>query len=190
MHEHDLPAALAADLDGSFERLVVTFQDRLYAFALRFIGSPQDAEEILVDALWRAYQALGAYPAERIQSLALRPWLYQITLNVCRNRLRGRRLATVSLDQADERAAVAYRDHTTLPPDNALERAELRRQLSRHVATLPERERLAVVLRHVQGLGYGEMAQILGQPVGTVKANVHRGIRRLRAALQAYDAWR
>jgi RNA polymerase sigma-70 factor (ECF subfamily) len=47
VHEQDLPAALAADLDGNFERLVVTFQDRLYAFALRLTGSPPDAEEII-----------------------------------------------------------------------------------------------------------------------------------------------
>jgi RNA polymerase sigma-70 factor (ECF subfamily) len=71
-----------------------------------------------------------------------------------------------------------------------VERAELRKTLATQVAMLPERERVVVVLHHIQGLGYGEIARMLEQPVGTVKANVHRGIQRLRVALDALEAWR
>ena len=53
------------------------------------------------------------------------------------------------------------------------------------VATLPERYRSAVVLRHIQGLSYQEIAAVLGQPTGTVKSNVHRGVAYVRAALDA-----
>jgi RNA polymerase sigma-70 factor (ECF subfamily) len=188
VHEHDLPAALAADLESSFTRLVVTFQDRLYTFALRLIGNPQDAEEIVADAFVRSYQALERYPAERVRALSLRPWLYQITLNIFRNRVRGRRLQFLPLDQTDEGTAPECQDHEAGSPDAALERTELRQTLGTLMAALPERERLAVVLRHVQGFGYGEMARILGQPVGTVKAHVHRGVRRLRESLNG--EWR
>jgi RNA polymerase sigma-70 factor (ECF subfamily) len=66
-------AALAADLEGSFERLVLAYQDRLYAFALRLSGSPQDAEEVVQYAFVRAYRAAARYPAERVGDLALRP---------------------------------------------------------------------------------------------------------------------
>ena len=190
MHEQDLPAALAADLDGSFERLVVTFQDRLYTFALRLTGSPPDAEEIVADAFVRSYQALAGYPAERLQTLALRPWLYQITRNVCRNRARGRRLQLVPLEQTHEHVAQEGSDGEVSQPDMALERAEFRTMLAARIAALPERERTAVVLRHVQGLGYREIATLLRQPVGTVKANVHRGIQRLREALITDDRGR
>jgi RNA polymerase sigma-70 factor (ECF subfamily) len=190
MHEHELPAALAVDLDGNFMRLVEVYQDRLYAFALRLSGNPEDAEEIIVDALVRAYQALGQYASERIQALALRPWLYQITLNVFRNRIRGRRLRIVSRHLTDETAAMNVEADETERPDAVLERAELRQTLATLIADLPERERVVVVLRHVQGFGYHEIATCLRQPVGTVKANVHRGIRRLREALGTYDEWR
>jgi RNA polymerase sigma-70 factor (ECF subfamily) len=190
VHEQDLPAALAADLDGSFERLVVTFQDRLYTFALRLTDTPPDAEEIVADAFVRAYQALAGYPAERLQTLALRPWLYQITRNVFRNRMRGRRLQLVSLEQTHEHAAQEDSDGGVSQPDIALERAEFHTMLAARIATLPERERSAVVLRHVQGLGYRDIATLLQQPVGTVKANVHRGIRRLRKALTTDDKGR
>lgn len=190
MHEQELPTALAMDLDSNFARLVEVYQDRLYAFSLRLSGNPQDAEEITVDALVRAYQALTRYEGERIQTLALRPWLYQITLNVFRNRIRGQRLPLVSQHLTEETAALYVADDEASRPDALLERAELREMLATLIAELPERERVAVVLRHVQDFGYHEIAGLLRQPVGTVKAHVHRGIRRLREALHTYEEWR
>lgn len=178
-----LQAALAADVDSYFERLVLLFQDRLYAFALRLTHSPQDAEEIAQDAFIRAYQALGGYAPERIATLALRPWLYQITLNVFRNRVRSRQLTVVPLDELGQHAAAELADDHELP-DAALERLEREQELGALVAALPERYRVAVVLRHIEGFGYGEVAELLSQPIGTIKANVHRGTRLLRAALE------
>jgi RNA polymerase sigma-70 factor, ECF subfamily len=178
----ELAAALADDLDGSFERFVLAYQDRLYAFGLRLTGSPWDAEEVAQDAFVRAYRALTRYPGEQVRTLALRPWLYQIALNVVRNRARGRRLRLVPLDGPDADRRVEPAD-TAAGPETISERAEERDELAGLVAALPDRYRPAVVLRHVEGFGYAEAASILGQPVGTVKANVHRGVRLLREAL-------
>ena len=187
MHDQDVSAALAADLEGSFEQVVVAYQNRLYGFALRLTGSPQDAEEITQDAFVRAYRALATYPAARIRTLALRPWLHQILLNVFRNRVRHRYLQLVPLDQGHEAGDLELDDDKEARPDTALERAELKASLDALVAALPERYRLAVVLRHIQGLGFNEMAVVLKQPIGTIKANVHRGIRMLRAALDGQE---
>ncbi len=183
MDDQDLPAALATDLNSSFEQLVLAYQHRLYAFALRLSGIPQDAEEIAQDAFMRAYRALTKYPPWRIRTLALRPWLHQIVLNVFRNRMRNRQLPVVPLDRGHEEGELELEDDKEAGPDMALERAELKASLATLVATLPERYRAAVVLRHVQGLSYGEMAAVLKQPIGTIKANVHRGVRILREAL-------
>jgi RNA polymerase sigma-70 factor (ECF subfamily) len=175
-----LTAALAADLPGSFERAVLSFQDRLYAFALRLTGSPADAEEITQDTFVRAYRALETYPPARRRSLALRPWLYRIALNATRNRVRRRRVVTVPLDEARSEPAADAAGR----PAAILERSERARTLARLVAELPERYRAAVVLRHVEGLGYREIAAALGQPVGTAKANTHRGLALLRRGLE------
>lgn len=190
MQEEELPSALAADVDHHFERLVEIYQHRLYAFALRLIGNPQDAEEIIVDAMVRAYNALSQYDRSRIETLELKPWLYQITLNVFRNRVRGRRLQTVSYDQPESAGLSEMADDRSDQPDVALEQSELRQTLATAMVALPERERVAVTLRHVQGMGYRDIASILDQPVGTVKANVHRGVRRLRETLSNDDSWR
>jgi RNA polymerase sigma-70 factor (ECF subfamily) len=176
-----LTAALAADLPASFERAVLAFQDRLYAFALRLTGSAPDAEEITQDAFVRAYRALQGYAPERRRALALRPWLYRIALNVTRNHVRRRRLPTEPLDGDRLQPAADAADR----PPAVLEQAERARTLARLVEALPERYRAAVVLRHVEGLGYEEIAAVLGQPVGTAKANVHRGLAVLRRGLEA-----
>ncbi|MGH2516662.1 MAG: RNA polymerase sigma factor, partial [Ktedonobacterales bacterium] len=185
VEEHDLSAALAVSLDGAYEQVVRTYQHRLYAFALRMCGSPRDAEEIAQDAFMRAYRALRTYPAERVRALALRPWLYQITLNVCRNRARPNRLPTVPLDRPEDGAPLEIEDDAGERPEAAAERAELRATLASALLRLPVHFRAAVILRHVEGLGYAEIAVLLGQPPGTVKAHVHRGSKLLREALAA-----
>ena len=182
--EEELPALLAVDLPGHFESVVVLFQDRLFAFALRLTGSRQDAEEIAQDTFVRAYRAIQGFEPERIRALLLRPWLYQITLNVTRNRARGKRLQLVALDDGNGVPTATIADEEQLGPEAKALRSEQARELADLVAALPWRYRAPVVLRHVEGLGYGEAALALGQPVGTVKANVHRGVRLLRDALR------
>ena len=181
--DHDrLAGRLAVDLDGCFEELVLTYQGRLYSFALGMTGNREDAEEVAQDAFVRAYRALAGYDEERVRALALRPWLYQITLNVARNRLRRRRPRLLLLESADGAGPEPEDDERTRP-DAVAARREGDAELGALVASLPTRYRAAVVLRHVEGLSYDEAATALGQPVGTVKSNVHRGLRLLREAM-------
>src|SRR6516165_8479753 len=117
----DLAARLAGNLDIHFEELVRTFQDRLYGFALRLTGSPRDAEESTQDTFVRAYRALQRYPADRVVTLRLRPWLYRIALNVVRNRIRRPELPQIDIethsvaverrDEQPERATLAGETH-------------------------------------------------------------------------------
>jgi len=180
--DDELIAALALDLDASFERLVLAHQDRLFSIALRFTGDARDAEELAQDAFVRAYRALGDYDPERIRRLNLRAWLATIVLNLCRNRVRRRRPTEVVLDDA---GSDQIADRRTPSPAERHERRESAAYWARLVAELPERYRAAVVLRHVDGLSYEEMALALGRPEGTVKAQVHRGVALLRAAHEA-----
>ena len=183
-----LEADLAADLDGTFERLVFEYQDRLYGFALRLCGVREDAEEVAQDAFVRAYRALRTYPAARIRALALRAWLYQIVLNVARNRFRRKRVRTVSIENGFGRRDEARRpldppDDPEERPDRQFERRRARADVATLVRALPERYRAPLVLRYVEGLPLEEVASILKQPVGTAKSNVHRAVNALRLSL-------
>ena len=185
-HDEILQERIAEDLDGSFEELVRQYQDRLYSYALRLTSRPEDAEEVAQDAFVKAYRALATYPAERIRGLALRPWLYRITLNTARNRFRGKKLRTVSLDHpiapgTDEKWEAP--DNPDKRPDRRYEKRRERQDIAGLMAALPDRYRSALQLRYVEGLRLEEVATVLKQPLGTVKSNVHRGINALREAL-------
>jgi RNA polymerase sigma-70 factor, ECF subfamily len=186
-HEHSLESALARDLEGSFERMVREYQDRLYSFAHRLSGNAQDAEEIAQDALVRAYRAMKTYPAERIRALSLKAWLYQITLNVARNRMRVKRHNHVSLDErdGDGRSRWEPEDDPESRPDSRFEEGRRRADIATLVSGLPQRYRSALILRYMEGLRLDEVAAVLNQPLGTVKSNVHRAVNALREALSA-----
>lgn len=184
--EQALEAALAIDLDGSYECLVKQYQDRLYSFALRLTGNNEDAEEVAQDTFVRAYRALKRYPPERIQTMRLKAWLYRVALNVARNRWRKKSHSFVSLHSVDPggngRSAWETEDDSKRP-DSRLERKRERADLASLVAQLPDRYRTAIILRYVEGLRVEEVAEILKQPLGTTKSNLHRAINALRAAV-------
>ena len=169
--------ALAADLDGGFAKLVEGTRDRVYSLALSLTGSSHDADDVAQDAFVRAYRALRTYPASRIRALHVRAWMAKITLNVWRNKIRTRRS---DLGELDERLPADPRD----APDARAEGSDAARRLRALLSQLPDRYRLAIVLRHAYDVPYAEAASSLGIPVGTLKANVHRGTRMLR---EAYD---
>jgi len=181
-----LLAALASNLDSGFERMVCAHQRRVYGLALRLSTSPQDAEEIAQDTFVRAYRALSGYGKDQIRALALRAWLYRIALNVFHNRIRVRRVPTspLEMDDGDGPALRIEDGDPRTRPEQMLIAGETRRELAALIAALPRHLRVALVLRHVEGLGYAEIAALLDAPVGTVKAHVHRGAKLLRTALE------
>lgn len=174
-----LPGALAADRDAAFPHLVRALIDGIYSGALRLTGSRADAEDVTQEAFARAYRALGTYSPERIAALRPREWVWTIAANLCRNRARTRRR------RPEEASALGTEIAETGPGPEARALASLEREaLVAHLARLTWAQRSAVVLRHVAGLSYAEVAVALGRPVGTVKTDVHRGLQQLRRILE------
>jgi RNA polymerase sigma-70 factor (ECF subfamily) len=125
----------------------------------------------------------------------VRPWLFQIAVNLARNATRdARRGATISLDDPASAGAsgsthelVADRLEDGDPdsaPEESFERQQRLEALAHLLLTLPPAQRLALTLRHVEGLSYGEMAAITGQPIGTLKSHASRGAADLRRAIE------
>jgi RNA polymerase sigma-70 factor (ECF subfamily) len=179
--QSDVAAALAQDVDANFERLVTGYKDRVFAFVLNLVADRFAAEEIAQETFVEAYRALCGYAPPRRRALSIRAWLYTIALNRVRNRARARGLGeTLPLEDALATARADAREEPAARADRAESAAELRSALAR----LALRYRAPVVLRHIDGRPYAAIAEILDQPVGTVKANVHRGLALLRADLQ------
>lgn len=176
----DLPARLAADLDGCFGDLVRAHQDLVFGVALRVVGDAASAEDVAQESFVRAYKALKKYETQRVRDLKPRPWLAQIALNLARNHVRTRKHHDVIDDEAA--AQVATKEDG---PVKLAERRDDKRMWARLLAGLPDKYRLPVSLRHVEGLSYEELSEALKRPIGSVKSDVHRGVSLLRAA---YDA--
>ena len=180
--------ALVSDLNHAFEQLVLTYQDQLYAYALLRTGNVQAAQEIVQNALERAYYALKNYPVQQILALKLEPWLYEITRNLLYNyarehRTRSARLPSIPLDLSEGGLLLDLADQSP-GPDEEVCRSESRRELESQVSRLPDSYRETMKLYYFYDLTYREIATRLGQPIGTVKTTVHRGTQMLRKALE------
>jgi RNA polymerase sigma-70 factor (ECF subfamily) len=177
---------LARDIDAAFPALVAAHSDRLYSIALRLLGDGRDAEEVAQDALVRAFRAMHDYPRERVAALRLRPWLASITVNLARNKRRRHddRQPPSSLEPMLDAGFDPPTDARSAPA-TAADRRETQRELGDALLRLTPVVRSAIVLRHVDGLSVTEVAEVLGRPEGTVKAQVHRGLRELRVILEA-----
>jgi RNA polymerase sigma-70 factor (ECF subfamily) len=167
----DMCERLATDLDAAFPDLVREMQHPLYSGLRRLHGS--DAEDLAQETFIRAYRALSSYETQRVRELRLRGWIWTIALNLGRNALRDRARRPVPAE-VDENA------HAMVDPE-LVDQAVWDRRL----AHLSDAQRKVIVLRHVVGLSVAETAEALARPEGTVKADAHRGLEKLRTIMEA-----
>ena len=173
----ECPRRLAADLDAAFPEFLAHHQDLVYGIALRSTKRPADAEDLTQEAFIRSYRALLEYSPERIRELRPRGWLAAIVANLGLNRAR-RKTPTA----ADLGIVATVRADDAPGPERIAEHRESAAAWVARLEALPARYRRAVELRHVSGLSYPELAEALHRPLGTVKSDVHRGVRLLREA--------
>jgi RNA polymerase sigma factor (sigma-70 family) len=187
--EEDLPVLLATDVRGHFHFLVEAYQHKLFALTCFLVGNQQDAEEIVQDVFFCAYQALMRYPVQQVQTLKLRPWMTKIVLNLSRNyhrRCNGKYAPTsMSFDAPMGRELVDSIEEKACPsPEEEMVTRESRDDLLAQIANLPERYREVVSLHYIYGLPHYEIATILGHhSVDTVKSQARRGFEMLKQAM-------
>jgi RNA polymerase sigma-70 factor (ECF subfamily) len=143
----------------AFEKLVERHQSRLFTLAARVLGSRQDAEDAVQDALVRAWLALPRFRRDARFST----WLYRICLNSAHD-VRSRRRLHVAEDEPE-----------AADPRDRFAEHELSGDLQRALNGLDETYRVAVVLSDVLGCSYAEVAELTGVPEGTVKSRIFRG---------------
>ncbi len=145
---------------ATFEELMRTYERPVLRLCLRMLGNLEDAQDAAQDTFLKIYRNLGKLERERPVS----PWVYQIAINTCRDRLRARRPAD-PLESIDPAAGNAL-------PDAVAVREQQRRMIAEGLKTLPEKERAALVLRDMEGLATSEVARILGSSEGTVRSQI------------------
>jgi RNA polymerase sigma factor (sigma-70 family) len=146
---------------------------RVHGLAARMLGDPTEAEDVAQEAMLRLWRAAPTWQPGRAQ---LSTWLYRVTVNLCIDRRRkGRR--DMPLEAAGEPADPAPRAEARLIA------ADTARQAADALGSLPARQRAAILLRHVEGLGNPAIATALGTSTEAVESLLARGRRALAAAL-------
>jgi RNA polymerase sigma-70 factor (ECF subfamily) len=160
---------------AAFEQIIRRYETRVMTLAVRLVGARDDARDVAQEVFLRAFKYLHRLDLQK----PVEPWLVRITVNVCRDTLRSRQRRSdtfVREEQPDtaDRAPDPYVDLA-----HKQERAILQQALE----TLPEKERLALLLRDVEGLPTSEVASLLGSSETTVRSQVSRGRLKLKAAI-------
>lgn len=162
----------------AFGALVAKYQDRIYNLALRMCGRPSDAEELAQETFLKALERISQFRG----SSQFYTWLFRIAANLAiSHRRRAGRVRFQALDGPEEgdqnqaaalTAAMAQRREAA--PEASIMSAETRQRVTRALEELDDEFRLVVVLRDVEDMDYGQIAQVLGLPTGTVKSRLHR----------------
>jgi RNA polymerase sigma-70 factor (ECF subfamily) len=168
----------------SFNALVRLYEGRLYNLCYRMLGDADSAADAAQDAFLSAFRNLRSF-----RGGSFRSWILRIATNTCYDVLRARkRRPTTSLDietdGGEDSAPLQIADSAESPDDFALRR-ELAAAIQQGLATLPEEQRIILILSDIQGLAYEEIADITATNLGTVKSRLSRGRARLRDVLKA-----
>jgi len=164
---------------ASLEALYNRYGSYVYSLALRTLGRPQEAEEIVQDVFWQLWKTEAAYDPARA---SFRTWIFTITRNRCLDRLRQHRSHTAS--------ELARGTAQASPPPDPEEEAILTERRKHVVAAfeaLPEPQRKVLEMGFFSGLTHREIAERLGEPLGTVKSRIKMGMDKLKSSLRSFE---
>ena len=172
--------------EAAYRELIRRYERPVFSLVLRMVRDRQLAEDLSQETFIKALNAIGSYrPEYKFSS-----WIFKIANNAAIDHLRRRELDTLSLDGAPHAATPEEIEATALQvgdkgetPLEELEARELGSAIERAIAQLRPEYRACILLRHVEGLAYEEIAQSLDLPLGTVKTYIHRARHELRDLL-------
>jgi len=169
---------------NSFSELIDKYKNLVFNLAYRMTYNLQDAEDISQEVFIRAYKSLSNFnPRYKFST-----WLYQMTLNLCRDRFRKGKIPSVSLDTPPNEGDQKDFNSLIADPKNNLEEAFLQAEqtnlINTLISSLPLKYREVIVLRHLRDLSYEEMSKILNISLGSVKTRLFRAREKLRKILE------
>jgi RNA polymerase sigma-70 factor (ECF subfamily) len=177
-----LPAVAHGDL-VAFERLYDRHSSTLYALLLRILANPDDAQEVLQETFVKAWTNAKMFDAVRGSDVA---WLISIARSRGIDRLRSRRIRGDREDEAGRELSSSFGFvEKRTGADDAIQ-SEERSAVRYALAQLPEPQRVALALAYFEGLSQSEIAEKLGEPLGTIKTRMQLGMKKLRESLKAF----
>ncbi|MGK0485649.1 MAG: RNA polymerase sigma-70 factor (ECF subfamily) [Myxococcota bacterium] len=172
---------------GAFRVLVKRHESRVYALAMRILHDPEWAQDAVQESFLKAYRSIRKFEGRA----AFSTWMYRLTYNQCLDMKRADKSGRY-VDWDEERTAISEESKVSgqslsssiRGPGEEVERGELREQLGKAIETLPEAIRQTLVMREIDGLPYGEIAELLKIPKGTVMSRLFHARKRLKEVLR------
>jgi RNA polymerase sigma-70 factor (ECF subfamily) len=180
-------AALAADgREAAYRELLTRYEKPVFSLVYRMVRHRTLAEDLAQEAFIKAFNGIASYnPAYKFSS-----WIFKIASNQTIDFLRRKEVETVSLDgsrqaqtQEEVEASRITVESTGPNPEEFVEARELGAEIEAAIGELRPEYRTAILLRHVEGRAYEEIAEIMDVPLGTVKTYIHRARSELRETL-------
>ncbi len=172
--------------DAAFDHLVAKFRRPIIGFMYRMTHSQAIAEELAQEVFLRVYRSRQTYAAEA----KFTTWLYRIASNLAVNHARDtrqERAGNVSLDEPDEETGMTIDvADTAMTAEQALLRRERLAAIRKHVESLPERQRLAVLMHKYQGMDYRQIGEVLRLSESATKSLLFRAYETLRERLKEF----
>lgn len=166
----------------AFGQLIDRHASAIVNLAYRMVGNRAEAEDLAQEAFLTAFKALSTFRADSKFST----WLYRIAANKCKDWLRAKRPGQGPYDvDADEVLDLYVAEERT--PEQLLSQQQVGQELEQAIQRLPPLYREAFVLKHVEGLSYEEMEEILGVSGDTLKMRVYKGRLQLSRDLTALN---
>lgn len=171
----------------AFRELVRRYERPVFSLIFRMVRDREAAEDLAQDSFIKVLNHIDRYSPE----FKFSSWLFKIANNVAIDHLRRRRVETISMDGSPHASTASEIEATALEleadQENALEEIEARElgsAIERAIGGLRPEYRSCIMLRHVEGRSYEEIAATLDLPLGTVKTYIHRARHELRRALE------
>jgi RNA polymerase sigma-70 factor (ECF subfamily) len=174
LDESDLIRRFKQGDHSAFEAIVRKYQDRIYNLCRYMLRDPRDAQDAAQDVFLKAYRALKGFMPDS----SLYTWFYRIAVNTCLDYKRRRHREALR----NEPLAEDLPSHEPLPEQH-YESREVTETIQLALQKLPEKLRVVIVLREIEGCSYEEISQILRTSVGTVKSRISRARVELRRIL-------
>ena len=167
----------------AFEQLVEIHQGPVIGTVAKMLGGASEAEDIAQQVFVRVWKSAARYEPQA----KFTTWLFTITRNLVFNETRRRkRKPTVSVEEREEESHRVVEDVQTVSPDQNVLHAELKEAVDRAIQELPDKQRMAVVLRRYEEMPYDEIGKILSMSVPAVKSCSFRARTQLKDSLQKY----
>lgn len=181
--DEELVSRLAQGDLTALETLYARYARPVFSLALRILGDSADAEEVAQDVFERVWRHAPTFDAERGR---FGTWLMSMTHHVAIDKVRKRQRRPQTVHgEAAERVALVLPDTSVDVSESTLRSLEAQ-QVRRALHSLPPSQQQAIELAYFGGLSHLEIAAALGDPLGTVKARIRRGMERLRSALESF----